>query len=655
MQGSATSTGAASPAPIDARQQIDNPLWYRDAVIYQLHVRGFFDSNDDGIGDFPRADAEARLHPVARRHRDLAAALLSVAAPRRRLRHRGLPRRPSELRHPTGLPGVHECRARSRPSGHHGARDQPHLRSASLVPGGAAGGAGHVEARLLRLERHRSEVRGCADHLQGHRASNWTWDPVASQYFWHRFFHHQPDLNFDNPHGDEGGAARHALLARHGRRRHAPRRRAVSRRARRHPVREPARDARHPESHSAASSTSGIRAACCSPKPISGRPTCARISATATNATWRSTSRSCRACTWRSGRKTGIPISEILYQMPEIPDTCQWAIFLRNHDELTLEMVSDDERDYMYQAYAADPQMRVNAGIRRRLAPLMENSRPRIELLTGLLLSLPGTPVLYYGDELGMGDNVYLGDRNGVRTPMQWNADRNGGFSRADPARLYAPPIMDSIYGYRLGQRRGAGPLAAFAARLDASHRRASASATSRHSAAGPSSSSGRPTGASWPSSAGSKPTIPCSSSPTSRGRCRRSRSTSRDSQAWSRSRCPAAWTCPRITDAPYVLTLGPFAFYWLRLQREAPSNLVRGPAGRSRRARAGTVAAARRSRVVEDFRRQHPHAAGAPASGRLPSCGSRGSSDAWRRSRESRSPTGERCRTATSQCSSWC
>ncbi len=143
------------------------------------------------------------------------------------------------------------------------------------------------------------------------------------------------------------------------------------------------------------------------------------------------------------------PIVEILRQTPEIPDNCQWAMFLRNHDELTLEMVTDEERDYMYQAYAADPQMRINVGIRRRLAPLLENSRRRIELLTGLLFSMPGTPVLYYGDELGMGDNIYLGDRNGVRTPMQWTGDRNGGFSRADPARLYAPPIMDAVYGYQ--------------------------------------------------------------------------------------------------------------------------------------------------------------------------------------------------------------
>ena len=143
------------------------------------------------------------------------------------------------------------------------------------------------------------------------------------------------------------------------------------------------------------------------------------------------------------------PIVEILRQTPDIPENCQWAMFLRNHDELTLEMVTDEERDYMYQAYAADPQMRINVGIRRRLAPLLENSRRRIELLHGLLFSMPGTPVVYYGDEIGMGDNIYLGDRNGVRTPMQWTGDRNAGFSRADPARLFAPPIMDPVYGYQ--------------------------------------------------------------------------------------------------------------------------------------------------------------------------------------------------------------
>ena len=143
------------------------------------------------------------------------------------------------------------------------------------------------------------------------------------------------------------------------------------------------------------------------------------------------------------------PITDIMRQTPEIPEGCQWAIFLRNHDELTLEMVTDEERDYMYAEYAKDPRMKLNLGIRRRLAPLMDNGRQEIELLHAILFSLPGSPVLYYGDEIMMGDNVYLGDRDGVRTPMQWTGDRNGGFSRADFARLYLPPLMDPVWGYQ--------------------------------------------------------------------------------------------------------------------------------------------------------------------------------------------------------------
>ena len=142
------------------------------------------------------------------------------------------------------------------------------------------------------------------------------------------------------------------------------------------------------------------------------------------------------------------PLTEIMAQTPEIPAACQWAIFLRNHDELTLEMVTSRERDYMYSTYAADPRARINLGIRRRLAPLLDNDMDRIKLMNSLLLSMRGSPIIYYGDELGMGDNVYIGDRNGVRTPMQWSPDRNAGFSRADPQRLYLPPIMDAVYGF---------------------------------------------------------------------------------------------------------------------------------------------------------------------------------------------------------------
>ena len=180
------------------------------------------------------------------------------------------------------------------------------------------------------------------------------------------------------------------------------------------------------------------------------------------------------------------PITDIMRQTPEIPETCQWAIFLRNHDELTLEMVTDRERDYLWNYYAADRRARINLGIRRRLAPLMENDRRKIELLKGLLLSMPGTPVLYYGDEIGMGDNVFLGDRDGVRTPMQWSFDRNGGFSRADPASLYLPPIMDPVYGFEAvnveAQSRSPASLLNWTKRLIAA-RRTRALVRARHAA----------------------------------------------------------------------------------------------------------------------------------------------------------------------------
>ena len=164
------------------------------------------------------------------------------------------------------------------------------------------------------------------------------------------------------------------------------------------------------------------------------------------------------------------PITDIMRQTPEIPGNCQWVVFLRNHDELTLEMVTDSERDYLWNTYAADRRARLNLGIRRRLAPLLEHDRRRIELMNSLLFSMPGTPVIYYGDEIGMGDNIHLGDRDGVRTPMQWSPDRNGGFSRASPESLVLPPIMDPIYGLRGRQRRSPGQQPAFAAELDAPH-----------------------------------------------------------------------------------------------------------------------------------------------------------------------------------------
>ncbi len=278
--------------------------------------------------------------------------------------------------------------------------------------------------------------------------SNWTWDPEARAYYWHRFFHHQPDLNYDSP--DVIRSVMRAMRFWLDLGVDALRLDAV-------PYlieREGTNCENLEETHAI---LKALRA------EVDARYANRMLLAEANQ--WPADVRpyfgdgdECHMAFhfplmprmfMAVEQEDRHPITEILHQTPDIPDNCQWALFLRNHDELTLEMVTDEERDYMYLAYAADPRMRLNLGIRRRLAPLVQNSRRRIELLHSLLFSLPGTPVLYYGDEIGMGDNIYLGDRNGVRTPMQWTSDRNGGFSRADPAALFAPPVMDPVYGYQ--------------------------------------------------------------------------------------------------------------------------------------------------------------------------------------------------------------
>jgi maltose alpha-D-glucosyltransferase/alpha-amylase len=277
--------------------------------------------------------------------------------------------------------------------------------------------------------------------------SNWSWDSVAKAYFWHRFYSHQPDLNFENPvvqaavfemldywmgMGVDGLRldAVPYLFEREGTN-----------------LRKPAGDARLLEKAARAHRSSVRRAGCYWRRRINGRRTLSRISGPETNATWHFISRSCRGCSWHCRWRIAFRLSISPADTAD-PGELPVASFLRNHDELTLEMVTDEERDYMYRVYASDPRARINLGIRRRLAPLLGNSRRKIELMTILLLSLPGTPTIYYGDELGMGDNFYLGDRNGVRTPMQWSPDRNAGFSRANPQQLYLPTIIDSEYHY---------------------------------------------------------------------------------------------------------------------------------------------------------------------------------------------------------------
>ena len=279
--------------------------------------------------------------------------------------------------------------------------------------------------------------------------SNWTWDPVREQYYWHRFFSHQPDLNFDNPEVQEAmldvlrfwldlgidGFRLDAvpyLFERDGTNGENLKETHEFLRRLRKEI-----DASYPNTVLLAEANQwpadvveyygdGDECHMCFHFPVMPRMFMA------------------------ARREQRTPITEILAQTPPIPDGCQWGIFLRNHDELTLEMVTDDERDYMYNEYAKDPRMKLNLGIRRRLFPLLDNNERLVELFHGLLFSLPGSPILYYGDEIGMGDNIYLGDRDGVRTPMQWTPDRNGGFSRADFERLYLPPLMDPLYGFQV-------------------------------------------------------------------------------------------------------------------------------------------------------------------------------------------------------------
>jgi maltose alpha-D-glucosyltransferase/alpha-amylase len=431
----------------DTRRAPDPP-WYQRAVIYELPVKSFFDSNEDGVGDFP--GLLEKLDYIE------ALGVTCIWL---------LPFFPSPLRddgydiaeycdiHPRYgtlddfrrfLDAAHERRLKVviELVLNHTSDQHPWFVRARHAP------AGSVERDFYVWSDSEQRHAGVRVLLGDRERSNWTWDPVARAYYWHRFFHHQPDLNYDNPAvvaevlrvidfwldvGVDGFRldAVPYLVERDGTPcENLPETHAVLRTIRRHIEQR---------------SSSCVLLAEANQWPADVRayfgdgdechmahhfPLMPRIF-------------------MGLHLEDRHPIVEILAQTPAIPDACQWALFLRTHDELTLEMVTDEERDYLHLAYSADPQARVNLGIRRRLAPLTGNNRRRIELLNSLLFSLPGTPIVYYGDEIGMGDNPYLGDRHGVRTPMQWTGDRNARFSRADPARLYSPVIMDPVYSYQ--------------------------------------------------------------------------------------------------------------------------------------------------------------------------------------------------------------
>jgi maltose alpha-D-glucosyltransferase/alpha-amylase len=424
-----------------------NDSWYRDAVFYELHVRAFQDGNDDGVGDF-RGLLE-RLDYL----QDLGVDCLWL-----------LPFYPSPLRD-----DGYDIADYYSISPHYGTMadfqaflDAAHRRGLRVIADLVVNHTSDQHPWFQEARRDPHSPKGdyyvWNDTDQKYRdariifvdteKSNWTWDPEAKAYYWHRFFSHQPDLNYDNP------AVQQAMLE-------AMRfwldRGLDGFRCDAVPYlfeREGTTCENLPETHAY---LKRLRRALDS--HYRGRILLAEANQ------W---PRDVRAyfgdgdefhmafhfpvmprmfMALRSADRR--PITDIFQHTPPIPEGCQWCMFLRNHDELTLEMCTDPERDYMYYAYAQDPLMKLNIGIRRRLAPLLENDRAQAQLLNSLLFTLPGTPIVYYGDEIGMGDNIHLGDRNGVRTPMQWTADRNAGFSRADPAQLYSPVIADPIYGYQ--------------------------------------------------------------------------------------------------------------------------------------------------------------------------------------------------------------
>src|SRR4051812_722954 len=432
-------------APVSALDA--DPLWYKDAVIYQLHVKSYRDSNADGFGDFK--GLIERLDYIQQLGVNCIWLLPFYPSP---LRDDGYDIASYESINATYgtiedfnalLTEAHrrDIRVITELVINHTSDQHPWFQRARQAPKGSPFRDWYVWSDDPNKY---SDTRIIFTDTE---TSNWTWDPVAQQFFWHRFFGHQPDLNFDNP--DVLQAVINVMkfwlrLGVDGLRLDAI------------PYlieRDGTNCENLPETHVVLKK---LRAAL--DEDFEGRIFLAEANQWPPDVRpYFGDSDECHMAfhfplmprMYMALRKEDrTPIVDIMRQTPEIPEECQWAIFLRNHDELTLEMVTDEERDYMYNEYAKDKRMRINVGIRRRLAPLLEGGRRQIELMNALLMSMPGTPIIYYGDEIGMGDNIYLGDRNGVRTPMQWASDRNAGFSEADSAALFSPVIADPPHSY---------------------------------------------------------------------------------------------------------------------------------------------------------------------------------------------------------------
>ena len=538
-------------------------LWYKDAVIYQLHVRTFYDSNGDGIGDF--RGLTSKLDYL----QDLGVNAVWL-----------LPFYPSPLRDDgydiADYTSVHRS---------YGTLDDfkvflaaAHERGLRVIIELVLNHTSDQhpwfqEARSSRENPKRDwyvwsdtddRYRNARIIFVDTELSNWAWDPVSKAYYWHRFFSHQPDLNYDNPEVREAmwnvmkfwletgvdGFRLDAvpyLVEREGTScENLPETHDFLRLLRRRldesfPGKMLLAEANQWPADVCAYFGQGDEFHMAFHFPLMPRMFMA---------------------VKLEDRK---PIIEILQRTPQIPEACQWCIFLRNHDELTLEMVTDVERDYMYDEYARDRTMRINVGIRRRLAPLMDNDRRRMELLTGLLLSLPGTPIIYYGDEIGMGDNVYLGDRNGVRTPMQWNGQWNGGFSTADPERLYAPLISNPIYGFQAvnvdSQRRSEHSLLSWTKRII--QVRKSSEVFSRGGIEFLHPQNHRVLA--YVRELGNEQVLAVNNLSNS------AQAVELDLRNF-KGLIPIEMTgktiFPRIGDLPYLLTMGPYQFYWFRLRR---------------------------------------------------------------------------------------
>ena len=425
----------------------DGPDWYRDAVIYQLHVRSFCDSDGDGVGDFKGLISKLDylndlgvtaiwvqpFYPSPQRddgydiadYRSVNPAYGSMRDIARFIR----------MAHERGLKVITELVL------NHTSDQHPWFQRARRLPAGSRWRNFYVWSGDPQRYREARII------FKDFETSNWSWDPIARQYYWHRFYAHQPDLNFDNPEvrrvlmstvdhwlklGVDGlrldaipylyerdGSSCENLVETHDFLKALRKRTDET-----HPNRMFLAEANQWPEDAREYFGEGDECHMAFHFPLMPRLFMA------------------------IQMEDRYPIIDILQQTPEIPEGCQWGLFLRNHDELTLEMVTDEERDYMYRVYAHEPRARINLGIRRRLAPLLGNDRSKIELMNALMLSLPGAPFIYYGDEIGMGDNIYLGDRDGVRTPMQWSGDRNAGFSRANPQQLFLPPIIDPEFHY---------------------------------------------------------------------------------------------------------------------------------------------------------------------------------------------------------------